>query len=67
MSEEQSVPAFRTLPMARRQGAIALIGRMALRQLRSAVRATGERCDDLRICHGPAERKPAGEGLRPTS
>jgi hypothetical protein len=44
MGEEQSVPAFRMLPKDWRQVAIALVGRMALRQ----IRAPDPRSDDDR-------------------
>jgi hypothetical protein len=66
MSEEQSVAAFQGLPTDRRQEAIALMGRMALRQIRSAI-AIGGSDDDLRIGHDPARPEPAGEDLRATS
>lgn len=66
MSEGQSVAAFQGLPTDRRREAIVLMGRIALRQIRSAI-ATGGSDDDLRIDHGPAQPDSAGEDLRATS
>ncbi|KUR73872.1 hypothetical protein AQZ50_18750 [Novosphingobium sp. Fuku2-ISO-50] len=54
MGEEQSVPTFQLLSMGQQQQVIALIGRMALRQIRSA-QTIGEKGDDVRNCHGPVE------------
>ena len=53
MSEEPSIPEFQMLPLDRRQEAIALLGRMALRQIRSATKGSS---DDVRIDHGPTRQ-----------
>ncbi|WP_170207012.1 hypothetical protein [Roseinatronobacter monicus] len=66
MSEVPSVPEFQMLPLDRRQEAIALLGRMALRQIRSAIE-TKESDDDVRIDHGPARPEFTRESLRTAS